>query len=91
MSFPLSVEKEAALCIYSEMVEFLSPVDTVFFAIENSTYLLSQSWVYLLGSSACSCLHTVVPMALSGQVQYSGCTKAKIHDRSKVTVMRTRQ
>lgn len=68
MPFPVSVVKKAALFIYSHTVEFLSRVDPAFFAREAHAHvahnLLSQSWMCLLGSTACPCLHPAVPMAL---------------------------
>lgn len=39
MPFPVSVLKKAVLCIYSHMIEFLSPVDTVFSAIEAHSHV----------------------------------------------------
>ena len=54
-------------------------------------YLMPQSWMCWLGGTACSCLDPVVPMVLSGQVQYWGWRKDKIRDRRKRRIMRTRE
>lgn len=43
MPFPVSVMKEAVFCIYSHVVEFLSSVDTAFFAIEAHTHMAHTS------------------------------------------------
>lgn len=43
ISFPLSVMKEAAVCIYSHMVEFLWSVDTAFFAVEAHGHVAHSS------------------------------------------------